>query len=233
MRGELNMYSKGRCAFRNSADLPGVIERLKTYRAGAEQARRLEHREAVPRRHNETGNSAVLSPMCGHAPPTTATSGWRPMSSPGASCCATPRASTYTSTSWAIARSGRPAMRWKLRARNSRDTERLENSVTLAHCGLVDPADMHRPAELGIIVNWAAHWSGAYLGETAKRHLGDERWESHVSVQRHRGKRCRACVLQRRGDGLSAAREQSVVRHAGGRDPGRSRVPALPRCVSG
>lgn len=49
--------------------------------------------------------------------------------------------------------------------------------VTLAHCELVDPADMHRPAELGIIVNWTTHWSGAYFGEAAKKHLGDERWD--------------------------------------------------------
>lgn len=48
--------------------------------------------------------------------------------------------------------------------------------VTLAHCELVDPADMHRPAELGIIVNWTAHWAGGYFGEGARTHLGDERW---------------------------------------------------------
>jgi predicted amidohydrolase YtcJ len=47
----------------------------------------------------------------------------------------------------------------------------------LAHCELVDPGDMHRPAELGIIVNWTTHWSGAYFGEAAKKHLGDERWD--------------------------------------------------------
>jgi predicted amidohydrolase YtcJ len=49
--------------------------------------------------------------------------------------------------------------------------------VTLAHCELVDPADMLRPAELGIVVNWTTHWSGAYFGEAAKKHLGDERWD--------------------------------------------------------
>jgi predicted amidohydrolase YtcJ len=49
--------------------------------------------------------------------------------------------------------------------------------VTLAHCELVDPADMSRPAELGIIINWTAHWSGGYFGEGAKEHLGQERWD--------------------------------------------------------
>jgi predicted amidohydrolase YtcJ len=48
--------------------------------------------------------------------------------------------------------------------------------VTFAHCELVDPADMGRPAELGIIVNWTTHWSGGYFGEEARHHLGDERW---------------------------------------------------------
>ena len=49
--------------------------------------------------------------------------------------------------------------------------------VTLAHCELVDPADMSRPAELGIIVNWTTHWSGGYFGEGAQAHLGRERWD--------------------------------------------------------
>jgi predicted amidohydrolase YtcJ len=48
--------------------------------------------------------------------------------------------------------------------------------VTLAHCELVDPSDMARPAELGIFVNWSTHWSGGYFGEQSRMHLGDERW---------------------------------------------------------
>ncbi len=34
--------------------------------------------------------------------------------------------------------------------------------VTFAHCELIDPADMSRPAALGVIVNWTTHWSGGY-----------------------------------------------------------------------
>jgi predicted amidohydrolase YtcJ len=48
--------------------------------------------------------------------------------------------------------------------------------VTFAHCELVDPADMHRPAELGVLINWTTHWSGGYFGEEAIEHLGEERW---------------------------------------------------------
>lgn len=48
--------------------------------------------------------------------------------------------------------------------------------VTFAHCELIDPSDMHRPAELGIIINWTSHWSGGYFGDEATKHLGEERW---------------------------------------------------------
>ena len=48
--------------------------------------------------------------------------------------------------------------------------------MTIAHCGLIDPADMGRPEQLDIIVNWTPHWSGGYFGEQAKTHLGIERW---------------------------------------------------------
>jgi hypothetical protein len=48
--------------------------------------------------------------------------------------------------------------------------------VTFAHCELIDPIDMSRPAELGIIVNWTPHWSAGYFGEESKRYLGDDRW---------------------------------------------------------
>lgn len=47
--------------------------------------------------------------------------------------------------------------------------------VTFAHCELIDPADMSRPATLGVIVNWTTHWSGGYFGEEGRSYLG-ERW---------------------------------------------------------
>ena len=48
--------------------------------------------------------------------------------------------------------------------------------VTFAHCELIDSADMSRPADLGIIINWTNHWSGGYFGDEAIQHLGEERW---------------------------------------------------------
>ena len=45
-----------------------------------------------------------------------------------------------------------------------------------AHCELVDPADMDRPAKLGITVNWSCHWSGGYFGEVAQEFFGYDKW---------------------------------------------------------
>src|SRR5215469_3567616 len=58
--------------------------------------------------------------------------------------------------------------------KKSGDAWRIQ--VTFAHCELIDPADMPRPAELGIIVNWTTHWSGGYFGTGSMKHLGEERW---------------------------------------------------------
>ncbi len=45
-----------------------------------------------------------------------------------------------------------------------------------AHCELIDPTDMERPAKLGITVNWSCHWSGGYFGEEAQQFFGKEKW---------------------------------------------------------
>lgn len=46
----------------------------------------------------------------------------------------------------------------------------------LAHCEVVDPADMERPAKLGITINWSCHWSGGYFGEEAMNYYTEEKW---------------------------------------------------------
>jgi predicted amidohydrolase YtcJ len=48
--------------------------------------------------------------------------------------------------------------------------------VTLAHDELIDPSDMPRVAELGVILNWSPHWSGGMFGVAAAEHLGWERF---------------------------------------------------------
>lgn len=47
----------------------------------------------------------------------------------------------------------------------------------LAHCEVVDPSDMKRPAELGIMINWSCHWSGGYFGEEAMNYFTEEKWK--------------------------------------------------------
>ena len=53
----------------------------------------------------------------------------------------------------------------------------LDIQVEVCHCEIVDPADMARPAELGIIVNWTPQWSGGYFGDAALQYLGQERFD--------------------------------------------------------
>jgi predicted amidohydrolase YtcJ len=48
--------------------------------------------------------------------------------------------------------------------------------VQLAHCEIIDPSDMERPAELGIIINWTPHWAAGFFGTEARDYLGEERF---------------------------------------------------------
>lgn len=50
--------------------------------------------------------------------------------------------------------------------------------LTLAHCELIHPNDMLRPAELGISINWTPRWSGGCYGEQAKKYIKEERWNT-------------------------------------------------------
>ena len=49
--------------------------------------------------------------------------------------------------------------------------------VILAHCEIIDSADMSRPKELGITINWSCQWSGGMFGDGALPYLGKEKWE--------------------------------------------------------
>lgn len=50
--------------------------------------------------------------------------------------------------------------------------------VTLAHCEIIHPDDIHRVKELEIYIDYSAHWAGGYFGEGAKAFLGEERWNT-------------------------------------------------------
>jgi predicted amidohydrolase YtcJ len=179
-RGELNMYYEGALRFRNSDDLPRVIARLKGYRAEYTSKHvGVNTLKLFLDGTNETGNSAVLAPMCSHA--SADHRGDIGMETDElARCfllCNAERVDVHIHVvgdrSFRVACDAVESARDELAATGGN----WSIQVTLAHCELIDPADMHRPAELGIIVNWTTHWSGAYFGQAAKKHLGDERWD--------------------------------------------------------
>lgn len=66
--------------------------------------------------------------------------------------------------------------------RAKKETERSGGSwdifMELAHCELVHPDDMPRPAALGININFSCHWAGGYFGDAAIEYLGRERWDT-------------------------------------------------------
>lgn len=61
------------------------------------------------------------------------------------------------------------------------EAERLGEKWTcqpiFAHCEIVDPLDMERPAKLGITVNVTCHWCGGYFGEEAMQFFSREKWD--------------------------------------------------------
>ena len=62
------------------------------------------------------------------------------------------------------------------RKETSEKGEPWKIEITFAHCELIDPEDMERPAKLGITINWSCHWSGGYFGEEAQEFFGTEKW---------------------------------------------------------
>jgi predicted amidohydrolase YtcJ len=178
-RGELNMYYEGAVRFSDINDLPGAIERLQRLQAKHGSARiHLNTLKLFLDGTNESGNSAVLMPLCNRT-------GGEQLGEIGmdtqqlADCL---QFSNAADVDVHIHLVGDRAFRVacdaveEVQGRLHGTGEEWKIQVTLAHCELVDPADMPRPAELGIIVNWTPHWSGGYFGEGSKAHLGAERW---------------------------------------------------------
>lgn len=50
--------------------------------------------------------------------------------------------------------------------------------VTLTHCEIIHPDDIHRVHDLGIYIDYSTHWAGGYFGEGAIPFLGQKRWET-------------------------------------------------------
>jgi predicted amidohydrolase YtcJ len=181
-RGELHSYYEGAVRFRGPEDLPDAIATLKRYQASYGGSHvRLNALKLFLDGTNESGNSAVLSPVCAHDGPGDGGLGEIAMDEAQLVDCLS--LCNAEDVDMHIHLVGDRAFRVacdaveKTQQRLAESGEAWRIQVTLAHCELVDPADMSRPAELGIIVNWTAHWSGGYFGEGAQAHLGRERWD--------------------------------------------------------
>ncbi|MDO0972543.1 amidohydrolase [Mycolicibacterium frederiksbergense] len=177
-RDELNVYYEGALRFRGMSDLPGVIEQLKGYHAKyAGKHIRMNTLKLFLDGTNESGNSAVIAPLCGHSG-----SGHGDLGLEVDELTRCFLLCNAEDVDVHIHLVGDRAFRVACDAVEAAQGELATNGgdwqiqVTLAHCELVDPDDMRRPRDLGIIINWTPHWSGAYFGEEAKEHLGEERW---------------------------------------------------------
>ncbi|TDL12360.1 hypothetical protein EUA04_05225 [Mycolicibacterium obuense] len=175
-RGELNVYYQGALRFRRRSELPEVIRRLKEYHARYSGPHiSVNALKLFLDGTNESGNSAVLAPTCSHASDTRHGDIGMEVDELTACFVDCNREGVDVHIHLVGDRAFRVACDAVEAARATLGSQ-WRTQVTLAHCELVDPADMHRPAELGIIVNWTAHWAGGYFGEGARTHLGDERW---------------------------------------------------------
>jgi predicted amidohydrolase YtcJ len=179
-RGELHCHYEGAVRFRGLDDLPEAIAQVKEYQAKYGNSHiHVNTLKLFLDGTNESGNSAVLTPFCGHEGDNDL--GEIAMDTSRLADCL--QLSKDEGVDVHIHLVGDRAFRVacdaveqvKRRLANVVDGWRIQ--VTLAHCELVDPADMSRPAELGIFINWTTHWSGGYFGEGAKEHLGQERWD--------------------------------------------------------
>jgi predicted amidohydrolase YtcJ len=178
-RGELNMYYEGAIRFRRMADLPDAISRLQRYQATYGNAHiNINTLKLFLDGTNESGNSALISPVCSNA--CGETFGEIGMDvqelTECLSLCNSEAADVHIhlvgDRSFRVACDAVEAAQRRL----EKDGGAWRIQVTFAHCELIDPADMPRPAELGIIVNWTTHWSGGYFGAGSMKHLGEERW---------------------------------------------------------
>lgn len=178
-RGELNVHVEAALRFRNVTDLPAVIARLKTLQTKFTSDHiGLNTLKLFLDGTNETGNSALLTPMCNHADPNDL--GEIGMEVNELTECLLLCNSQGVDVHIHLV--GDRAFRVACDAVESAQLRSDELGpewtiqVAFAHCELIDPSDLKRPAELGIFINWTPHWSGGYFGEGSKKYLGDERW---------------------------------------------------------
>jgi predicted amidohydrolase YtcJ len=176
-RGELGLYYQGAPRFNSLAELPETLATVRRYQEQYGSARiRVQAVKFFLDGTNEIGNCAVLDPLASGRHDHGAI---RMDTGELTECLLLCNAAEVDLHVHMVGdrafRTGCDAVQ-AAQARAAAEGSPWRIQVTFAHCELVDPADMGRPAELGIIVNWTTHWSGGYFGEEARHHLGDERW---------------------------------------------------------
>ncbi|MEU9345286.1 amidohydrolase family protein [Streptomyces sp. NPDC048278] len=177
--GKLHLYYEGSQRFRTLDDLPAAVAKAQelqsTYGSGRIRTRTL---KLFLDGTNENGNSALLEPWSND--PAGQNLGEIQMEAAELTECLL--LCNSSDLDLHIHMVGDRAFRTACdaveaaRARTAATGEPWRTQVTFAHCELVDPQDMARPAELDIIVNWTTHWSGGYFGEESKNYLGEARW---------------------------------------------------------
>jgi len=174
--GKLTMHYEGAVLFTGVADLAQSIATLR--RLQARYGGRHIHLGALKYfldGTNETGTSAVLQPFAND--PTGTNLGTLTMSEDDLLACLLElnREDLDLHIHMVGDRAFRTACNAVERAQRELDRDwRIQ--VTFAHCELIDPTDMPRAAELGIIINWTPHWSGGYFGLAPMAWLGRERF---------------------------------------------------------
>jgi predicted amidohydrolase YtcJ len=178
-RGDLPMHYEGAIRFRSLADLPDALKSVRHLDAKRVSERtRIRTVKLFLDGTNELGSGAVLEPLL--SDDNSGEFGAIQMETDELSECLElcNRAGVDLHVHMVGDRAFRTACDAVERAQRSpaRTDHPWNIQVTFAHCELIDPSDMRRPAELGIIINWTNHWSGGYFGDEAIHHLGEARW---------------------------------------------------------
>lgn len=178
--GKLNLYYDGVLRFWSFQDLPEKIAELRVYQKSyTSKHMKINTMKLFLDGTNESGNSAVLTPH--HNDPRGANLGEIKMDTEELMQCLLLCNREHLDIQIHMVgdrafRVGCDAVEAAQKTARARG-ESWTMQVIFLHCELIDPADMHRPAELGITINWSCHWSGGYFGEEAQTYLGRDKWE--------------------------------------------------------
>lgn len=180
-QGQFNVYYDGMVRFWSLDDLPGKIKELKRFRKCYSSSRiKYNTMKLFLDGTNESGNSASLNPHIND--PTGGNFGEIKMQTEELADCML--LCNREKLDLHIHMVGDRTFRVGCDAVEKAKHLALEfgepwiTQVTFAHCEMIDPADMMRPVELGIMINWSCHWAGGYFGEEALNYFSEEKWRS-------------------------------------------------------